>query len=265
MLLCIGRLLDLESKYGRTRDQLCRIYLHMLHLIERRFGQLITWWPGLNEPARLLTYRAQITAKDCPVPNVYGFVDGTARFICRPTRHQRAAFSGHKRHHVIKFQGIATPDGLLPSVMGPYEGRRNDNYMLNESGTEALCTQACGCAVVVPAGGHSCLYADSGYGIRQHVLTPYPGAAGLHAEDPHRRFNEQMAKVRISNEWFYGTVTAQWSKVDFNRKNRLFLSPIGIEYRVAIFLTNLFTCLYGNVTSRYFNCQPPSIRVYLGL
>jgi hypothetical protein len=36
--------------------------------------------------------------------NVIGFIDGTLKKTCRPIHNQRQAYSGHKRHHGMKFQ-----------------------------------------------------------------------------------------------------------------------------------------------------------------
>ena len=50
---------------------------------------------------------------------IWGFIDGTLRKTCRPSRFQRLAYSGHKRCHGIKFQSIVTPDGLIALLYGP--------------------------------------------------------------------------------------------------------------------------------------------------
>jgi hypothetical protein len=52
--------------------------------------------------------------------NVYTFIDGTIRRICRPVRNQKAAYSGHKRYHGIKFQSVFGPEGFYMSLHGPY-------------------------------------------------------------------------------------------------------------------------------------------------
>jgi hypothetical protein len=65
---------------------------------------------------------------------MWGFIDDTLRNVCRPTRFQRAAYSGHKHTHGIKFQSIVTPDGLIVCLFGPIPGSRHDSFMLAESG-----------------------------------------------------------------------------------------------------------------------------------
>ena len=50
------------------------------------------------------TFADAIHAAGAPLPNCWGFIDGTLRPCCRPIRNQRILFSGHKRVHGIKFQ-----------------------------------------------------------------------------------------------------------------------------------------------------------------
>ena len=65
--------------------------------------------------------------------NIYGFIDGTVRKICRPTYNQKAAYSGHKRHHAIKYQSVYLPDGMFMTLFGPIAGSRHDGFLFRES------------------------------------------------------------------------------------------------------------------------------------
>ena len=69
-----------------------------------------------------------------PLPNCFGFVDGTVRPIARPDENQRVVYNGHKRVHALKIQSFVTPNGLIANLSGPFEGRRHDAGMLHESG-----------------------------------------------------------------------------------------------------------------------------------
>ncbi|KAF4132382.1 putative DDE Tnp4 domain-containing protein [Phytophthora infestans] len=51
--------------------------------------------------------------------NCFGFIDGTVRRICRPTRHQK--------------QAIIMANGLIVSLCGPAKGLRHYGYMLRAS------------------------------------------------------------------------------------------------------------------------------------
>ena len=68
----------------------------------RRFGHLLhnldlVW---LDPQA----FAEAIFEKGSPLRDCWGFIDGTARPICRPIRNQKIMFSGHKRTHCVKFQ-----------------------------------------------------------------------------------------------------------------------------------------------------------------
>jgi hypothetical protein len=79
----------------------------------------------LNQPwatRRLESYAAAVQAKSKgAMSTVVAFIDGTFRRTCRPSSHQRQAYSGHKRAHGLKFQGLLTPDGLVWNLFGPVE------------------------------------------------------------------------------------------------------------------------------------------------
>jgi DDE superfamily endonuclease len=65
--------------------------------------------------------------------NVWGFIDRTLKKTCWPTYFQKAAYSGHKHCHGIKFQNVTMPDGYLADLYGPIAGCRHDSYMLASS------------------------------------------------------------------------------------------------------------------------------------
>ena len=60
-----------------------------------------------------------ITGIGAPLPNCFGFVDGTVRPTCRPGEHQRIVYNGHKRVNALKFQSTALPNDLIGNLYGP--------------------------------------------------------------------------------------------------------------------------------------------------
>ena len=75
-------------------------------------------------------YRAVIKVyeKGEVAKNIWGFIDGTFRKTCRPIHGQKQVYSGYKRHHGIKFQGVTTLDGLFAHMFGPMNGNRHATY-----------------------------------------------------------------------------------------------------------------------------------------
>ena len=45
------------------------------------------------------------------IPNLVGFIDGKLWEICKPGMYQEVLYSGHKRVHGIKVQGLVFPNG----------------------------------------------------------------------------------------------------------------------------------------------------------
>ncbi|KAK7093202.1 uncharacterized protein [Littorina saxatilis] len=129
------RFSDLCALFPRTEPELCLLFNLGIHHIYDRFHHKLTDFdqPWLAVP-ELLRYCDAVGRKGAPLPNCWGFIDGTVRPICKPKYHQREVFNGHKRVHGLKFQSIVTPNGLVSNLYGPIEGRRHDSALLNASG-----------------------------------------------------------------------------------------------------------------------------------
>ena len=82
-------------------------------------NRVLNWNHEFLSPVNLQTYVDALTARGAPLPNCFGFIDGTVRPISRPGEHQRLLYNGHKRVHALKFQSIALPNGLIGNLCGP--------------------------------------------------------------------------------------------------------------------------------------------------
>jgi hypothetical protein len=122
------RLSDLVALFGRDHTQLSRVCNTMVSLIYDRWHHLLQhrlhrWVPDFERFCTAVQAKTGIAAGDL----IIGFVDGTFRPNCKPGGHddiQREVFSGHKRQHGLKFQGVMLPNGMLADVHGPYSGIR---------------------------------------------------------------------------------------------------------------------------------------------
>lgn len=79
-----------------------------------------------------------------PLKRAVGMLDATLRDIRRPSDTeedgdlpQKVCYSGHKRKHGLKYQGIVLPNGIVPHMSGPWAGHRNDQGIVNSSGLHA--------------------------------------------------------------------------------------------------------------------------------
>jgi hypothetical protein len=93
------------------------------------------WHPRLDDYARLLEFGEATGLRTGLGGNsIWGFIDGTFRPFCRPSNEQGYHYSGQKKRHGLKFQGIVTPDGLISSMDGPWLARFNDWRIYLNSG-----------------------------------------------------------------------------------------------------------------------------------
>jgi hypothetical protein len=161
------------------------------------------------------------------VNNVWGFIDGTMRRMCRPCFFQRLFYSGHKNHHGIKFQSVVTPDGLIACFFGPIPASRHNSYMLAESHLLLQLQQ------LFHHQPPYTLYGDAAYGTSRYCFGGFPNAR---PGTPEGNWNREMSRVRESVEWMFNEIVTLWSHIDMKRKMKLFLSPIDEVYTVAAFL-----------------------------
>lgn len=111
---------DMIPRFGRPVPELSMIFNLVLDTIYIQHNHRITQWNNtLLNPALLETYAQVIHQKGSPLPNCFGFIDGTVRPICRPQNNQRIVYNGHKRVHGLKFQSVVLPSGMIANMYGP--------------------------------------------------------------------------------------------------------------------------------------------------
>ena len=111
---------DMIVRFGRPVPDLCMITNLVMDFIYDLHGHRITQWNPFILNSRLVEeYATAISDKGPALDNCFGFVDGTVRPISRPGEMQRIVYNGHKRVHALKFQSVATPNGLIANMFGP--------------------------------------------------------------------------------------------------------------------------------------------------
>ncbi|KAJ3641826.1 hypothetical protein Zmor_028299 [Zophobas morio] len=74
-----------------------------------------------------------------------------------------------------------------------------------------------------------CLYGDEGYPLKSQLIRPY---SNTRLTEQQQLFNKKMSR------------------------------PVGKYYFVATLLTNAHSCIYGSLTSKYFNIDTPDLFEY---
>ena len=247
---------DMVPRFARPAAELSTIHSHMINTIYNQWGFLLTDFNReLLAAQNLQRFAHAIHAKGAPLTNCWGFVDGTVRPVSRPGRNQRVLYNGHKRVHAIKFQSVATPDGLVALLHGPYEGKRHDSGILRESGLLRDLEQHS----VSPNGEILCIYGDPAYPLKPQLQAPFKGAV---LTEDQTQWNKAMSTVRISVEWLFGDIVNYFKFLDFKKNLKIQLSAVGKMYIVGTLLQNARNCLYGSSTSSYFELQPPTLQQY---
>lgn len=133
---------------------------------------------------------------------------------------------------------------------------RHDAGMLRESGVEIDMHRN----MTTPNNEVYCVYGDPAYPLTPYIIPPFK-AAVLSANQA--RFNKRMSSVRICVEWGFEKLLSLFAFLDYKKKQKLYLQPIGKYYKVAALLANCHTCLYGSETGSFFGLNPQSLQKYL--
>ena len=157
--------------------------------------------------------------------------------------------------HALKFQSVVAPNGLIANLFGPVEGKRHDSGMLADSGLLNALSQYS----FTRNGDPLCLYGDPAYPLRVHLQSGFKGANLTQLQ---RDWNKSMSEVRVAVEWIFGDIVNYFKFLDFKKNLKVGLSPVAKMYIVCALLHNARNCLYGSITSTYFQLQPPIIEEY---
>jgi hypothetical protein len=246
-------------KYNRCQSAISEVINELVLYLDETWKHLLDFdMDYLLNPEHLAAYAQAIHESGIPLETVWSFIDCTLTHMCHPTWFQRQAFSGHKRYHVLKYQALGLPNGLIGHLFGPQEGRRNDNALaaISEIFEKAL-EHAIrpGTDENTPiAERHFQIFGDPAYGVSPVILSPFAGAGDRTAEE--KEWNNIMSKARISVEHAFGLVLQEWPFIRAYWKHRLYASPLGRYYRVAVLLTNARSCFHPNQTAQHFACPP---------
>jgi len=158
-----------QREFCRTVDRLMTKWEHLL-----------TRWRGECLAERAAVYADAICRQKAPLQTCVGFIDGTAIHVARQGGGlQCVCYSGHKRRHVLKFQSVTAPDGLVFHKYDPHEGRRHDMVLYYESGLDDDLRQT-----LLIDGVQHCLHGDSAYVLRAWMQTGHWNRPDRTAAEP---------------------------------------------------------------------------------
>ncbi|KAK3260083.1 hypothetical protein CYMTET_30946 [Cymbomonas tetramitiformis] len=250
-----SRLSDLAPKFKRRPERLSELFRAMTDWLVNTYGHLLEdikiWGPYMKPWSQALDNA------ECPIPGIWAFIDGTLRPLCRPGIFQGVLYSGHKRVHGIKFQSVEAPCGLIVHLFGPIAGHRHDSFMLRESRLLEQLEEYFSDKDVI-----FLIYGDPAYPISDFIITRFKGVNLTPAE---KMLNKFMSSCREAVEWAFGKVLQYQAYLDFKKNLKILLSPVSNQHKAGVLVTNMHTCLYGCTSSRYFDCDPPTLEEYCAL
>ena len=110
----------------------------MIELVYLRVQPILHWDHWRLTVGKLCEYAEAVATNggdDVQVgEGIFRFINRTVRLIAQspgPSSTRRFFCSGWKQIHVIKFQGIMAPDGIMMHVSGPYIVKHHDMWMLH--------------------------------------------------------------------------------------------------------------------------------------
>jgi hypothetical protein len=103
------------------------------------------------------------------------------------------------------------------------------------------------------------MYGDSIYPLRLHLRSRRGSVCG-----PMKLQDDAMSCCRVSIENAFGLADDLFPFLSWPRNIKLMSGlPVAELYFCKILFTNMYSCLYGNTSSRRFNCNPPELEVYM--
>jgi len=265
------RLIEVAKESGRTLAEvsLCTLFMmDEINRIAKEFldGRPAQWWD--EETAR---YCADLHNDfNVPLWDIVLNIDASHQLICNPWRAeiQELWYSGYVRHCSNKILMAVSPLGLFVIVTPVAQGRRHDMAVAIRHFFYPKLRRKC----IFPQFAGKTL-GDSAFTRAIPVFPLYRPSN----TDRKKRWNKEMAKVRISAEWAFKIVKGLWPSNKYVPRQKILQGQgrqggpghgniPGKNLYNSFWLTNLHSCYErGNLISDYFGAKVPSLEEYLGV
>lgn len=197
---------------------------------------------------------------------VYGFVDGTHKFLCNlATSSANGAMMGRKKAPSLNFQALLFGNGLVHSLSLPEAGARHDSYCFHKWGVAAAFARMFrwGRRNNPIEGMGVSVYTDSAY-ARSSGVIPCAKQPELIANPDYVRFHECLRFGRSEIEHYFSVVSNNFRIFRMRDSMTASKRRVILFYPLAVFFANCMTCANGsNQVSLKFGMNPPSLADYL--
>ncbi|KAF8577638.1 hypothetical protein K439DRAFT_1621951 [Ramaria rubella] len=221
------------SKYDHPQSVVLEIINETACFVNNHWGHLLDWdGSGLLHPNRLHEYADALHAFGVPCKTIFGFIDCTICPTCHPGEFQELIYTGYKKCHGMKYQGIVIQNGLIGHLSGPFRAPQNDMGVLAESNLLDYLQSHAIQPGSMQADHLGCryfqVYGDSAYGISPVMVSPY---AGIIPPIPDQRaWNTAMGGIQISVEHGFGLVLQDWLQLNCFWCQQIWGTHCGVMY-----------------------------------
>lgn len=250
---------EMMSRFGHSRSWISVIFQDTIVYLFRRFRRILQWDEDRLTYTRLSRYAYSIYKRGITGLSIWGWIDGTFIETCRPEVDQEYYYSGHKKAHGFKYQGIATPDGLISSLMGPFLGKDGDWRMVMDS---ELPNRLKALNQEHEEDGMLYVYGDPAYSAVYGILGPFKNYPSKPRSPDQTRFNLTMSKLRIEVEHAFGKHLGLFQLMIKSNELKV-RQGASMLAGISILFANIHTCLRGSQTCERFDVLPPEPEIYL--
>jgi hypothetical protein len=218
----------------------------LLHESARAIGEMMKRCADFEYPADWVNNVCMFIDCNClPTSCVGGGpAEGGANARRWSTKIQEAFYNGWKSVHGLKHQSCDIAHGITVDLSDAYSLRRNDLYLLRESGVNAAL------ALLTTL----YIFGDSAYKAESNISSYLKEEVVIRLG--YAKWNSAMKGVRIAIEWNYGYTASLFKYIGNTDKLHLLGSDNTSKiYTVCTLLRNMRVFMYGGQSSVYFNLQ----------
>jgi hypothetical protein len=254
----LWQLETLQLFFGYTKKVMVEATEWVMWFVHRHWDFLLDDFCSVNHEEylsrdRLALFARKVHETGAPLPACWGFIGCTTRPTGRPKKAQSESYNGVKRINSLKYSAVKSPDGLIYHLHGPVESKRADDWLLVRSNLKER--------IKMHSPGFY-IYGDSAYSnhLSGALIVPFDDVP---LSDRQQVFNQRMADAHEASADGFEDVVRLWRGLEALPTQYMSTYNLGVQYRVAVLLTNIHICVYGSETSSYFECCPPNIEQYL--
>lgn len=232
----------------------------MLKWLDDHWSRILDWDQDRLTPNKLRAFVHTFVTRslrgyggDMTSLDLFDFIDGASRQVCRPTYEQRAICSGYGKVHVLRYHVLVTPDGIIVHVSQPQAGTCNDATIIADSTLPTWLERYAWASDGRPLK----ILGDSAYGAGVHIARLFVMRLSMPAAI--RRHYARLHSVRCTVGQVIKNATTQCQQVTWYRSLRILNGRVGHYFRLGILFANIYTILHGgNDISVQFGVDPPN-------